>query len=103
MYDKREMDKTADVGMDAEVKPVTYKPGGKSLKSLTLKAFPRGCKRPHVTRLRAPNGNAFHEMGEQDILEQFARGLEKAYPLDEFRMVKVARDTYNFISDGAKA
>jgi hypothetical protein len=36
-------------------------------------------------------------MGEQDILEQFARQLERDYPLKSFHMVQVGRGAYNFV------
>lgn len=82
---------------DPESKVCTYKPGGKSLKSITLKVILIVGRQPRVTRLRAPSGNAFHEKGLQDILEQFARSLEREYPIKDFRMVEVGRGIFNFV------
>jgi hypothetical protein len=88
---------TDEQAKEPEPKICTYKPGGKSLKALILKAVIIGQRRRKTLTLRAPNGNAFHEMGEQDILEQFARQLERDYPLKSFHMVQVGRGAYNFV------
>jgi len=66
-------------------------------KRIQVRLFTRGNKKSNTIHLCAGSGKAFTQEGIDAILEHCANDLEQKFPDEEYRLVELAEDKFNFV------
>lgn len=66
-------------------------------KKLKAKVFAPGNQSHRVLQHRAPAGKAYAEQDISGWLEHLSEIIEKSWPNQEYRMVEIASNSFNFV------
>jgi hypothetical protein len=76
---------------------------GRDIKTVIVKVFEPGNKVVRTRRCSALKGQRWKEQGIQQLLEFIASEIERAMPLEEYELVELGRDRFNFVHRGSRA
>lgn len=68
--------------------------------SLRIKVFAKGNKTSTLRVLKPTAGKGWNEKGVDTILDKIAEDLEQRFPTEEFRLVELERNVFNFVHAG---
>jgi hypothetical protein len=66
-------------------------------KRIEVRIFAPGNKTSHAIHLRAGDGRGFTQEGIDLILENCANDIEKKMPAEEYRLVELSENRFNFV------
>ena len=66
-------------------------------KRIQVRVFAPGNKTSHAIHLSAPPGKIFTRVGIDSLLENYANDLEARFPTEEYRLVELGHDKFNFV------
>ena len=68
-----------------------------------VKFFAPGNKKCQSIVLRASHGRGFHAEGIDAVLERYVQMIEQRFPAEEYRLVSLGSNRFNFVHVGPKA
>jgi len=70
-------------------------------KRVRVKVFLPGNKKHGTVIYKSQSGKGYHATGIDELLDNIATRLEQVYPGEEYRLVALAPDSFNFVHAGA--
>jgi hypothetical protein len=75
----------------------------KPIKTVTVRIFEPGSAIARTRRCCALKGKHWTEPGIQQLLEYLAAEIEKVMPTEEYELVELAADRFNFVHRGKRS